>query len=89
MTGAEATPIAASKEMGEEILRFIGNKRDWLRSSELKRALVFNPKTPVGVSLRFLSHLRVNDLRDLVRSRGVSAQIKAAGSNLLSKKEKQ
>lgn len=89
MTGAEATPIAASKEMGEEILRFIGNKRDWLRNAELKRALVFNPKTPVGVSLRFLSHLRVNDLRDLVRSRGVSAQIKAAGSNLLAKKEKQ
>jgi len=88
MTAAEATPIAASKEMGEEILRFIGNKRDWLRNAELKRALVFNPKTPVGISLRFLSHLRVNDLRDLVRSRGVSAQIKAAGSNMLEKKEK-
>jgi hypothetical protein len=88
MTAAEATPIAASKEIGEEILRFIGNKRDWLRNAEIKRALVFNPKTPVGVSLRFLSHLRVNDLRDLVRSRGVSAQIKAAGANMLSKKEK-
>lgn len=88
MTAAEATPIAASKEVGQDILRFIGNKRDWLRNAEIKRALVFNPKTPVGISLRFLSHLRVNDLRDLVRSRGVPAQIKAAGANMLDKKEK-
>ncbi len=88
MTVVEATPIAGSKEVSTEILRFIGNKRDWLRSAEIKRALVFNPKTPVGISLRFLSHLRVNELRELVRSRGVPSQIKAAGMALLEKKEK-
>jgi len=88
MTAAEATPIAGSKEVSEDILRFIGNKRDWLRNAEIKRALVFNPKTPVGITLRFLSHLRINDLRDLVRSRSVPGQIKASAANLLDKKEK-
>ncbi len=86
MTENEAGAIAKSKEIGEDILRYIGNKKDWLGSYEIKRALVMNPKTPVGISMRFLGHLRTNDLKALSRSRGVPNALKTAAKQRLQKK---
>lgn len=86
-TEAEAASIANSRQIGEDVLRFIGNKREWLGNYELKKALVFNPKTPVGISMKFLSHLHVADLRALARSRGVSAAVKTAAVQRVTKKQ--
>lgn len=86
VTEAEACGIANSRQVGEDILRFIGNKRDWLGNYEVKKALVFNPKTPVGVSMKFLSHLQTADLRVLARSRGVPAALKTAAAQRVAKK---
>ena len=88
MNGAEATAIAHSKEISDDILRYIGNRREWLRNYEIKRALVFNPKTPVGISLRFLSHLREHDLKSLTRSRGVPGPLKSAATQRWQQKAK-
>ncbi len=86
MTEAEAISIAYSREVGVDILRTIGNKREWLKGYEIKKALAFNPKTPVGISLRFLGHLRANDLKMLARSRGVPNPVKTAARQRLAKK---
>ena len=88
MSEPEAAAIAHSKEVSEDILRFIGNRKEWLRSYEIKRALVFNPKTPVGISLRFLGHLRPNDLKLLAKSRGVPNPLKTSAKQRLEKKTK-
>lgn len=87
MTIAEATNIAHSKEVGDEILRYIGNRKEWARSYELKTALVFNPKTPVGISLRFISHLRPNDLKVVAKSRGVPTPVKTSAAQRIQKRE--
>jgi hypothetical protein len=76
MTEKEAANIACSREIGEDILRYIGTRRQWLQSYELKMALIFNPKTPVGISMRFVPHLRINDLRTLAKSRSVAQPLK-------------
>ncbi|MCZ7683285.1 MAG: hypothetical protein M5U28_32595 [Sandaracinaceae bacterium] len=89
MSEAEAARIAVSKQIGEDILRYIGNRRDWLGNYEVKRNLVFNPKTPTGISLRFLSHLRFNDLRSLARSKNVPASLRTAATQRVSQKDKQ
>jgi len=86
MSEPEAASIAHSKEVAEDILRYIGNRKEWLRSYEVKRALVFNPKTPVGISMRFLGHLRNNDLKLLGKSRGVPNPLKTAAKQRLEKK---
>ncbi len=86
MTMAEAAGIAHSKEVGEDILRYIGNRKEWVRSYEIKRALLFNPKTPVGIALKFLGHLRANDLKALSRSRGIPNALKTAAKQRLQKK---
>lgn len=86
MTAPEAAAIAHSKEVGEDVLRRISARKEWLKTYEVKRALIFNPKTPVGVSMSFLGHLRANDLKALSRSRGVPGALKTAAKHRLSKK---
>jgi len=78
MGESEATNAAQSREVSEDVLRFIGRKRDWLRSYEIKRHLCNNPKTPLALSMTFLMHLRRNDLKALARSRGVPGPLKEA-----------
>lgn len=87
MSAAEASGIAHSKEVGEDILRYIGNRKEWARSYEIKIALVFNPKTPVGIALRFISHLRANDLKTVAKSRNVPSPVKSAASQRIQKRE--
>ncbi|MBX3245679.1 MAG: hypothetical protein KF901_00710 [Myxococcales bacterium] len=86
MGDSEAAAIAHSKEVSEDIIRYVGNRKEWTRSYEVKRALCFNPKCPIGISLRFLGHLRPNDLKALSRSRGVPNPLKTAAKQRLDKK---
>jgi hypothetical protein len=88
MQEPEVMPIVRSKEVAEEILRYIGNKRDWTRSHEVKHGLVFNPKTPVGIALRFVGHLRDDELKTLSRSRNVAQPLKSAALQRIAQKEK-
>ena len=88
MNAAEATGIAHSKEVSDDILRFIANKREWLKSYEIKRALIFNPKTPSGISMRFLGHMRQNDLKALGRSRSVPNALRNLARQRLVKSSK-
>ncbi len=78
MSESEAKNAAQSREVSEDVLRYIGRKREWLRSYEIKRFLCNNPKTPLALSMTFLSHLRRNDLRALSRSRGIPGPLKQA-----------
>ncbi|MBC7173414.1 MAG: hypothetical protein H5U40_13325 [Polyangiaceae bacterium] len=86
MRDSEAIAVAHSKEVAEDILRYIGNKKEWLRSHELKRALMFNPKTPIAISMNFLSHMRPNDLQTLSRSRNVPNALKTVAKQRLEHK---
>jgi hypothetical protein len=78
MSENEAKNAAQSREVSEDVLRYIGRKREWLRSYEIKRHLCNNPKTPLALSMTFLAHLRRNDLRALSRSRGIPSPLKQA-----------
>ena len=85
-TEAEAAGIATSRQVAEEVLRFIGNRRERLGNYDIKKSLVFNPKTPIGVSMKFLSHMHVSDLRNLSRSRGIPQALKTAAIQRVMKK---
>jgi hypothetical protein len=88
MSETEVVRIAHSKEVPDDVLRIIGNKREWTRNYEIKRALLFNPKTPTGMAMGYLAHLRDNDLRALSRSRNVPMPIKTAAKQRLQLKQK-
>jgi hypothetical protein len=88
MTVGEAADIARSKEVSEDILRFIGNKKEWIKSAEVKHNLCFNSKTPVGISMRFISHLRMEELKALGKNRNVPQQLKSLANQWVTRKEK-
>ncbi|MEM1413829.1 MAG: hypothetical protein AAGH15_02970 [Myxococcota bacterium] len=88
MREQEAVAIAHSKEVGEHILRYIGGKKQWLASYELKKALLFNPKTPVGISMRFMAHLRANDLRMLSKNKNVPGALRRNAKQRMELREK-
>jgi hypothetical protein len=78
MGDGEAKNAAQSREVSEDVLRYIAKKREWVRNYEIKRHLCNNPKTPLALSMTFLAHLRRNDLRALARSRGIRGPLKEA-----------
>ncbi len=88
VTPEEASNIACSRQVGEDVLRFIGSKRDWSGSYELKKNLCYNPKTPMGISMRYIQFLHMGDLKNLARSKGVPASLKQAAMQQVLKKEK-
>jgi hypothetical protein len=88
MTDSEASAIAHSKDVSVDVLRYIGNRKEWLKAYDIKMALVFNPKSPLDCSMKFLGHLRPNDLKMLSQSRGVTAQLKALARTRLDQMDK-
>jgi hypothetical protein len=88
MTDAEAAAIAHSKDVSVDVLRYVGNRKEWLKAYDIKMALVFNPKSPLDCSMKFLGHLRPNDLKMLSQSRGVTAQLKTLARARLEQMDK-
>lgn len=85
-TSAEAAEIAKSREVSEEILRYIGNRKEFLKNPEVKTNLCFNPKCPQGISLKFMGHLRQDQLKKLSLNRNVPAQVRLLARQRMSQK---
>jgi hypothetical protein len=71
LTESEVEAIAKMANVSDEILRMIGFSRAWTKSYAIVHALVRNPKTPVAMSMNFLSRLAEKDLRNLSTNRNV------------------
>ncbi|MBK8481698.1 MAG: hypothetical protein IPL40_11045 [Proteobacteria bacterium] len=74
----EAARYAANRNLAEDIIRLIAEKREWQRSYQIKVALVNNPKCPLAQAMRLLSHLRAGDLRAVARSKNVASVLATA-----------
>jgi hypothetical protein len=83
---SEATRIAASRSVSDDVLRIIAMNRDFTRNYQVKLNLVSNPRTPFSFSSRLIPHLRDNDLRSLSKSRNVPGAIQTAVRQQLQRK---
>ena len=72
---SEIEAISKSRSVAEDVLRQIAASNDWMRSYAIKLNLASNPKTPIPIAVKILSHLRGLDLRKLAKSKNVSAAI--------------
>lgn len=59
----------------EDILRAIGENREWSKNRRVKALLVANPRTPMSLSIRFLGHLAVPELVQLARNKNIPAAV--------------
>ncbi len=84
---SEVLAFAQMKNISEDVLQGIARAKNWVRNYTIKLALVSNPKTPLGVAIRFLDHLHDRDLQNLARSRNVSSVLaKSAGRVMIKRK---
>lgn len=71
ITDQEICSIASNRSIDEDILRYIGTNRKFIRKYPIIKNLCFNPKTPVGITLNLLNRLTKKDLRDLSNEKNV------------------
>lgn len=88
LTDQEIETFAGNRSLPEEVLRLIGQNREWVKNTAIMHRLIQNPKTPVGVSMRFLPRLTTRDLQDLTRNRNIPAALRAIATRLFEEKTK-
>jgi len=76
ITDTEIEAIAKMRNVTDEVLRMLGNTREWVKSYSVVHSLVGNPRTPQAVSVNFISRLHTKDLKQLATSREVPELIR-------------
>jgi len=87
ITISEVEFFAKSTSLNEDVLRKIGSNNEWCRKPAVASALVNNPKTPVGISLGFVSRMTERDLGLLERNRNIPEAVRASARSLIIKKK--
>jgi hypothetical protein len=72
----------------QEILRAIANNREWVANRNILHGLVMNPKTPVSLSIRFLTRLGRKDMEFIAKSRSLPVALRNNARRILSAKQK-
>lgn len=77
---------AKSTNLSDDVLRGIANQKEWCKKYPIVKALVFNPKAPLGVTLDFVKRLTLKDIEFLSKNRNVPETLRTAGRRLLALK---
>jgi len=83
---SEVVRYSSARSLPEEAIRFVASKREWTKNYQVKLNLVNNPRCPLQDALRFLSHLRSNDVKALENSKDVPSTICNAAKQLRKKR---
>ena len=86
ITDMEISLAAQSTSVSEDVLREIGNNRDWTRHYDVKVSLVNNPKSPPDISMNFIRHMRDRDLKVISKSKNVPGVVSSAAKRIVQQK---
>lgn len=86
ITDGEVEKFASQKNVLEAVLRAIPMKRRFAKSYAIVRNLVFNPRTPLDVSLGLMKNLLVADLRNLSGNKEVSETVRKLALRMFKQK---
>lgn len=87
VTEPELISAAQSRSVSDDVIRIIARSKEMTRTYMVKKALVYNPKTPVQVSMQFLALLRQSDLAAVAKSRNVASPVSTQAKRLLARKK--
>ena len=76
ITDHEIENIAAMRAVSDEVLRLIGNNRQWARSYPIIHNLARNPRTPMATAVQILPRIRTKDLKSIALNRNVSEAVR-------------
>jgi hypothetical protein len=86
ITDGEVEAFASQKNVLEAVLRGIPMKRRFAKHYPVIRNLVFNPRTPIDLSLGLMKNLLVNDLKNLSGNKEVSDTIRKLALKMFKQK---
>ncbi len=86
ITEGEVAKVALSRTTPQEVLQYIYNNRQLMKNYQIKLNLITNPKTPVAVSMRFLSSLRAAEVKAVAKNKNVPQGLATAAKKLMEKK---
>ena len=86
ITDGEIAKVAQSRTSPNEVLQYVYNNRMLMKNYSIKMNIISNPKVPVGVSMRFLSGLRMAEVKALAKNKNVPQGLASAAKKLLEKK---
>ena len=78
----EVESFASMATLSDEALRLIAASRKYRKSYTILRALMFNPKTPLEISLHLLPHMKANELKLLTTNKNVADTLRTAAYRL-------
>jgi hypothetical protein len=76
LTDAEVESFAAMKNVSDDVLRHIGNHKEWTKKYGIVQSLVRNPRTPLAISIGMVSRLNPKDLKSIAVDRNVPEVIR-------------
>ncbi|MFH1435288.1 MAG: hypothetical protein ABIJ56_06195 [Pseudomonadota bacterium] len=85
ITDQEVVLCSQSRSVSEEILRFISGNRDYMKNYFVKVNIVSNPKTPLSSAMRYLTHLRKHDLKNVAQNKNIPNSLRTAAKNMIKK----
>ena len=89
VSDAEVEAFALQKNVLEAVLRAIPMKRKYAKNYNIMRNLVYNPRTPLDLSLGLMKGLLIHDLKNLSSNKEVSDTIRKVALRMFrQKKEK-
>jgi hypothetical protein len=86
ITDGEVEAFASQKNVLEAVLRGIPMKRRFAKLYPVVRNLVFNPRTPIDLSLGLMKNLLINDLKNLSGNKEVSDTIRKLALKMFKQK---
>ena len=86
LSDSEVLKFSKNKALLDEVISYIATNKKWTRHYQIKKNLVGNPKTPIGQTMKFLTHLRTQDLRLIARSKDIPGPVAKAANQLVKKR---
>jgi len=87
ITESEVVLISSSRNVSSEVLRLVAQNKDWTKNYQVKLNIVTNPRVPLAISLKFLSHIREKDLARISKSSSVPKALATMAKRIIIKKK--
>jgi len=84
---ADAEVVANMKSVSEDVLRSIGNRREWVKKYTIVLALARNPRAPVATTVALVARLTARDQKTLSTDRNIPEVVRVTARRAVSRRQ--
>jgi CRISPR/Cas system-associated protein Csm6 len=79
--------LTRSRGIVDDVLMIIARNPKFMKSYQVKRNLVENPKCPIQLAVKLVLHLREADLRLIAKSKNISSAVQSQARRHLQRRK--